>query len=84
MMGIATAGLFSSFLIFILTANYVSGLNTGYTIIYNTQTIWIYSSIAAFVLYLPFLAVIAYISLRVNRHIERLTRGKYEPPRIIE
>ncbi len=32
----------------------------------------------------PFIALIGYLSYRVNRHIDRLSRGKYEPPMIIE
>jgi multisubunit Na+/H+ antiporter MnhC subunit len=83
-MGVGLAGLITSFLTFIFTANYLSEFNTGYTTHYDTQAILGYSVLTAFVIYVPFLAVMAYFSLRVNRHIERLTRGKYEPPRIIE
>ena len=83
-MGVGLAGLIASFLTLIFTANYLSEFNTGYTTHYDSQAILGYSVLTALIVYVPFLAVMAYFSLRVNRHIERLTRGKYEPPRIIE
>jgi hypothetical protein len=36
------------------------------------------------VAFVPFIAIIGYFSYRVNRHIDRLSRGKYEPPMMIE
>lgn len=39
------------------------------------------SSIAAFA---PFVGIIGYLSSRVNKHIDRLSRGKYGAPMITE
>lgn len=37
-----------------------------------------------FITWLPFIALIGYLSYRVNRYIERLSQGKFEPRRVIE
>lgn len=34
--------------------------------------------------FVPFIAIMGYFSYRVNKHIEKLSKGKYEPPIIIE
>ena len=36
------------------------------------------------VVLVPFMIGEGYLSYRVNRHIDRLSKGKFEPPRIVE
>ena len=81
MVAIIAIGLFCSFLAWFLSlVSYIF----AYPYSSNPVNPFYSALVYAVLVFIPFLLLTGYFSYRVNRHIERLSRGKYEPPRIIE
>ncbi len=72
MVATAIAGTFTSFLIFELA---LTSLSVGFR-----PSPFQDAFQAALIALVPFLAVIGFLSYRVNKHITRLSQGKFEPP----
>ncbi len=72
----AIIGVVASWIVFL-------AVTSSEVLAFDTAVFWLglASSIAAFA---PFIGIIGYFSYRVNRHIDRLGKGKYRPPMTIE
>ncbi len=72
MVGVAIIGAISSLYVYglVATAQVISG---------NINAFSLAQSDAIFAI-VPFIGIIGYLSYRVNKHIRRLSHGRYEPP----
>jgi len=72
----AVIGVFTSYLVSILV-----GIRAAISLSPNALGEALEYGIVSFI---PFVAIIGYFSYRVNKHIDRLSKGKFEPPVLIE
>jgi len=75
------AGLISSFLVYVAISAF---LGCTFTCPVNSPPNALVAFIYAASAFVPFVVVTGFIARRVSRHIDRLSKGKFELPRVIE
>ena len=79
MVGAAAAGFVTSFVVWFYTI-----LGASISLTFDATHTYTQALSFAILAFLPYLTAIAFLSYRVNKHVRRLSRGKYEPPPVEE